>query len=148
MPSTNLTIGGKDGIIRVYITVCWLSEWRLEEVTMIRQPDKKIYLYGRLSHEDELAGDSNSIINQRKILTKYAEDKGLTPYEFIYDDGYSGVDFDRPAFAEMIEEVEDGNSDLFTEDSVEISFPQLSGLKEIELQNKINTLLKEEAFRE
>ena len=56
-----------------------------------------------------MQGDSNSIINQRKILTKYAEDNGFTPYEFIYDDGYSGADFERPAFAEMIEEVEAGN---------------------------------------
>lgn len=56
-----------------------------------------------------MQGDSNSIINQRKILTKYAEDNGFTHYEFIYDDGYSGADFDRPAFAEMIEEVEAGN---------------------------------------
>ena len=76
---------------------------------MLRQPDKKIYLYGRLSHEDELNGDSNSIINQRKILTKYAEENGFTPYEFIYDDGYSGADFERPSFARMIEEVEAGN---------------------------------------
>ncbi len=75
---------------------------------MLRQPEKKIYLYGRLSHEDELQGDSNSIINQRKILAKYAEDNGFTPYEFIYDDGYSGAVFDRPAFSEMIEEVEAG----------------------------------------
>lgn len=60
MPSTNLTLGGKGGIIEVYITVCWLSE---KEVTMKRQPDKKIYLYGRLSHEDELQGDSNSVIS-------------------------------------------------------------------------------------
>lgn len=75
---------------------------------MNRQPDKINYLYGRLSHEDELAGDSNSIINQRKILTKYAEENGFTPYEFIYDDGYSGADFERPAFARMIEEVEAG----------------------------------------
>ncbi|MFT8889170.1 MAG: recombinase family protein [Ethanoligenens sp.] len=74
---------------------------------MLRQPDKKInYLYGRLSHEDELQGDSNSIINQRKILTKYAEDNGFAPYEFIYDDGYSGADFERPAFARMMEDVE------------------------------------------
>lgn len=106
MPSTNLTTGGKDGIIRVYITVCWLSE---REITMKRQLDKKIYLYGRLSHEYELQGDSNSIINQRKILTKYAEDNGFTPYEFIYDDGFSGADFERPAFSQMIEEVEAGN---------------------------------------
>ena len=76
---------------------------------MIRQPDKKNYLYGRLSHEDELNGDSNSIINQRKILTKYAEENGFAPYEFIYDDGYSGADFERPSFAKMIEEVEAGN---------------------------------------
>ncbi len=76
---------------------------------MKRQPDKKIYLYGRLGHEDELQGDSNSIINQRKILTKYAEENGFTPYEFIYDDGFSGADFKRPAFSEMIEEVKAGN---------------------------------------
>jgi site-specific DNA recombinase len=76
---------------------------------MLRQPNEKInYLYGRLSHEDELQGDSNSIINQRKILTKYAEDNSFTPYEFIYDDGFSGADFERPAFAKMIEDVEAG----------------------------------------
>ena len=75
---------------------------------MLRQPQEKInYLYGRLSHEDELNGDSNSIINQRKILTKYAEENGFTPYEFIYDDG-SGADFERPSFSRMIEDVEAG----------------------------------------
>ena len=81
------------------------------EVILIRQPstNKKIYLYGRLSHEDELQGDSNSIVNQRKILCKYAEDNGFTPYEFIYDDGFSGTDFERPNFARMIEDVEAGN---------------------------------------
>jgi len=40
---------------------------------------KKIYLYARLSQEDEQAGDSNSIVNQRTVLTKYAEENGLTP---------------------------------------------------------------------
>ncbi|WP_100487280.1 recombinase family protein [Sporolactobacillus pectinivorans] len=76
---------------------------------MNRQPNEKInYLYGRLSHEDELQGDSNSIINQRKILTKYAEENGFTPYEFIYDDGFSGADFERPAFSRMMEDVEAG----------------------------------------
>ena len=82
------------------------------EVTVIRQPiksEEKInYLYGRLSHEDELAGDSNSIINQRKILTKYAEENGFIPYEFIYDDGFSGADFERPSFVRMIEDVDAG----------------------------------------
>ena len=66
------------GIMKPYITVCWLSE---TEDILNRQPNDKInYLYGRLSHEDELQGDSNSIINQRKILTKYADDNGFTPY--------------------------------------------------------------------
>ena len=75
---------------------------------MKRQPDKKVYLYGRLSHEDKLAGDSNSIINQRRILEKYAKEHGFIPYEFIYDDGFSGTDFKRPAFAQMIADVEAG----------------------------------------
>ncbi len=75
---------------------------------MNRQPQKINYLYGRLSHEDELQGDSNSIINQRKILEKYAEDNGFTTYQFIYDDGFSGADFERPAFSQMIEDVEAG----------------------------------------
>ena len=72
------------------------------------QPTKKIYLYARLSQEDEQAGDSNSILNQRSILTKYAEENKLTPYEFVYDDGYSGTDWERPAFSRIIEDVEAG----------------------------------------
>lgn len=86
-------------------TICWLSE---REDILNRQPDKITYLYGRLSHEDELQGDSNSIINQRKILERYAEENGFTPFEFIYDDGFSGADFERPAFSRMIEDVEAG----------------------------------------
>ena len=78
---------------------------------MLRQTNEtsKInYLYGRLSNEDEQIGDSNSIENQRKILTKYAEDNGFVPYEFIYDDGYSGADWDRPGWNKVIEDVEAG----------------------------------------
>jgi len=70
---------------------------------------KRVYLYGRLSHEDEQTGDSNSIVNQRKILTKYAEENGFTNFEFVYDDGFSGSDWERPAFTKMIEDVEAGN---------------------------------------
>lgn len=95
------------GIIKPYITVCLAVR---NGGFMKRQSNtKKVYLYGRLSHEDELAGDSNSIINQRKILTKYAEDNGFENYEFIYDDGYSGANFDRPSFMQMLDEVEAGN---------------------------------------
>jgi DNA invertase Pin-like site-specific DNA recombinase len=79
------------------------------EDMMKRQPNKIIYLYARLSQEDEQAGDSNSIVNQRSILTKYAEENNLTPYDFVYDDGYSGTDWERPAFSQIIEDVEAGN---------------------------------------
>ena len=68
--------------------------------------ERKVYLYGRLSKEDEKHGDSYSIANQRRILTQYAEDNGFTSYEFIYDDGFSGGDWERPAFKKMIEDVE------------------------------------------
>jgi len=70
--------------------------------------EKKIYLYGRLSNEDAKHGDSYSILNQRKILSQYAEDNGFKTWEFIYDDGFSGSDWERPAFKKMIAEVESG----------------------------------------
>ena len=70
--------------------------------------NKKVYLYGRLSNEDAKHGDSYSIVNQRKILTGYAEENSFKDYEFIFDDGYSGGDWERPAFKKMIEEVELG----------------------------------------
>ena len=52
-------------------------------------------LYCRLSQEDENKGDSDSIINQKAILSKYAEDNGFTNLQFFVDDGYSGVRFDE-----------------------------------------------------
>ena len=77
---------------------------------MIRQQAiKKTYLYGRLSKEDEQNGESNSITNQRKILTKYAEENGFEDYEFVFDDGYSGSNFDRPSLNKILEDVECGN---------------------------------------
>ena len=75
---------------------------------MQRQPSKKIYLYARLSNEDANQGDSYSIENQRSILTKYAEENGFKNHEFIFDDGYSGGDWERPSFCKMIEDVEAG----------------------------------------
>ncbi len=76
---------------------------------MKKQPNnRKVYLYGRLSAEDAKHGDSYSIINQRKILTQYAEDNGFTNFEFVFDDGFSGGDWERPAFKKIIEEVEAG----------------------------------------
>jgi DNA invertase Pin-like site-specific DNA recombinase len=53
-------------------------------------------LYCRLSRDDELQGDSNSIKNQKAILQKYATDNGFGNIQFFVDDGYSGTTFDRP----------------------------------------------------
>ena len=65
-------------------------------------------LYCRLSQEDEQKGESNSIINQKMILEKYADDRGFKNCKFYVDDGYSGSDFNRPAFKSMMVEVEKG----------------------------------------
>ena len=59
-------------------------------------------LYARLSQEDALDGESNSIANQKKILLKYAMDNGFPNPTFFIDDGVSGVTFDRPGWNEMI----------------------------------------------
>lgn len=66
-------------------------------------------LYERLSHDDELQGESNSITNQKKMLENYAEDNNITPYLHFTDDGISGTRFDRPGFVSMMKEVEAGN---------------------------------------
>lgn len=65
-------------------------------------------LYGRLSQEDELKGDSNSIQNQRMLLEKYAKDNGFDNAQFMYDDGYSGTNFNRPAWNEVLKMIENG----------------------------------------
>ena len=65
-------------------------------------------LYCRLSRDDELSGDSNSIVNQKAILKKYAEDNGFRNLRFYVDDGVSGTTFDRPDFNRMIADVESG----------------------------------------
>ena len=73
------------------------------------QYEKKITaLYCRLSQEDELKGDSNSIQNQRAILEKYAKDNGFENVEVFVDDGYSGVSFNRPDFQRLLEMMEQG----------------------------------------
>lgn len=65
-------------------------------------------LYCRLSRDDDLQGDSNSIKNQKLILQKYADDNGFRNTRFFVDDGYSGTTFDRPDFQRMIAEMDAG----------------------------------------
>ena len=65
-------------------------------------------LYCRLSRDDEQEGDSNSIVNQKKILQKYALDHGYKNFRFYIDDGISGTTFNRPGFQKMIADIEAG----------------------------------------
>lgn len=75
---------------------------------MNRQSDKITALYCRLSRDDELQGESNSITNQKSIVEKYAKENGFKNTKFFVDDGYSGVSFTRPAFMELMELAEAG----------------------------------------
>lgn len=70
--------------------------------------EKYTILYGRLSQEDDRDGESNSIQNQRLILTKYAEEKGFQNIRFLYDDGFSGTNFNRPSWNEIMSLIESG----------------------------------------
>ena len=67
-------------------------------------------LYERLSRDDELQGESNSISNQKKLLAKVAKEKGYTNLVHFLDDGISGVTMDRPGFVEMIRQLEQGKA--------------------------------------
>lgn len=65
-------------------------------------------MYERLSRDDELNGESNSISNQKKLLEQYAKEHGFTNLVHFTDDGISGTRFDRPGFLAMMKEVESG----------------------------------------
>ena len=65
-------------------------------------------LYCRLSRDDGTEGDSNSIANQKKLLTKYAKENGFGNTRFYVDDGYTGTNFNRPGFQKLLEDMEMG----------------------------------------
>ena len=71
--------------------------------------EKITALYERLSRDDEMVGDSNSIVNQKKMLEDYANQNGYTNIEHFTDDGYSGGSFDRPDWKRMVAGIEDGS---------------------------------------
>ena len=70
---------------------------------MLRQATQNLItaLYPRLSHEDELQGESNSISNQKRILEAYAKQNGFTNLRWYTDDGYSGANFAPPGFRSL-----------------------------------------------
>ena len=79
-----------------------------EETEMLGATDKITALYCRLSQEDERLGESLSIENQKAILMQYAKEHHFTNPVFFVDDGYSGTNYDRPGFQDMLEQVTAG----------------------------------------
>ena len=69
-------------------------------------------IYTRFSRDDGDAFDSTSIESQKLLLTKYCEDNGYKVYKIYVDDGYTGLNFDRPDFQRMIRDIEDGKVNM------------------------------------
>ena len=65
-------------------------------------------LYCRLSRDDGMEGDSNSIANQKRLLSKYAKENGFAITKYYVDDGYTGTNFNRPDFQKMLDDMEMG----------------------------------------
>ena len=75
----------------------------------VKQTEGKITaLYERLSRDDDQTGESNSIVNQKKYLESYAHQKGYTNCQHYTDDGWSGGNFERPAWKQLIADIEAG----------------------------------------
>ena len=109
-------------------------------------------LYCRLSQDDGLDGDSNSIQNQKRILEQYAIDHRFPNTQFYVDDGYSGASFNRPDFQRMMADMEDGKigiiitkdlsrlgrNQLHTGLYIEERFPQF-GVRYIAINDNVDT---------
>ena len=78
------------------------------EEDIMKQSDKITALYCRLSRDDDQQGDSNSIVNQKAFLAKYAKEQGFRNIEYFVDDGYSGANFQRPDWQRMMALVDEG----------------------------------------
>ena len=78
--------------------------------TTIKNRDNTAFLYLRLSRDDKLDGESYSITNQKKLLTKAAKEMGFTNLVTFTDDGISGVTMNRPGYIEMMTELEQGHA--------------------------------------
>jgi len=77
--------------------------------------DKVIYragIYCRLSSDDGTIGDSSSIQTQKLMLDKYCKEQGFTIYDYYVDDGYSGLNFNRPSFQRLVTDIESGRINL------------------------------------
>ena len=107
--------------------------------------EKITALYCRLSRDDELAGESNSIKNQKSILSKYAKDNHFTNTQFFVDDGYSGTSFTRPAFMEIMELAEDGKiGTIIVKDHSRLGRNRLIVGQFLFIKEKLETSLEEQ----
>ena len=95
----------KYDIIKATNSVLTVAPFK-EETEMLGATNKITALYCRLSQEDERTGESLSIENQRMMLEAYARQNHFTNISCFVDDGYSGVDFQRPGFQKMLEAIE------------------------------------------
>ncbi len=100
-----MTRGSEHGIIYLDNN---LADCPPKEESNMRQSENITALYLRLSRDDELQGDSNSIVNQKAILSKYAKEQRFPNPTFFVDDGYSGTNFDRPGWNDLLEQIENG----------------------------------------
>lgn len=126
---------------------------------MTQANQKYTILYGRLSQEDERDGESNSIQNQRLMLEKYAADNGFENILFLSDDGYSGTNFNRPAWKELMRLVESdqvatiivkdmsrlGRDYLLVGQYTEMIFPSY-GVRFIAVNNNVDSLYGDNDF--
>ena len=69
-------------------------------------------IYCRLSLDDGNEGDSSSIRTQKMMLEQYVKEKGFHIYDYYIDDGYSGLNFERPAFKKMLQDISEGKVNL------------------------------------
>ena len=79
---------------------------------LAKQTDYIVGIYLRLSKDDERAGESLSIENQRRILTNYVREQGWTIYDEYVDDGISGTSFNRPGVQRMLDDAKNGKINL------------------------------------
>jgi len=125
----------------------------------LKQQNKIVALYCRLSRDDETEGYSSSIVSQKQILSQYAKQNGLTNTEFYIDDGYSGTNYDRPDFKRLERGIELGKvSTVITKDLsrlgrdylktgyyTEIFFPEYD-VRYIAVHDGVDTNLGENEF--
>lgn len=115
-------------------------------------------LYERLSHDDDLQGESNSISNQKRVLEDFARQQGFTNVRHYTDDGISGTRFDRPGFQAMMEDIQDGkvavaclkDMSRFGRDYLQVGtymeVIRKAGVRLIALNDNVDTLKGEDEF--